>query len=191
MGIKDVFWKIVGIESDDYSDEITQEEIDAERRRMERGNSDYGISDASDFGAITPSLDLKLDHSIDHSYENYSPIISQGAPAPASTINSSAPFKILIIEPKTFEECTKLVDNLKARKPVLINLEKVETSLARKMFDFLTGAIYAINGNMQKVTENIYLLAPDNVEMAAKLNRETIATAFGNSASKKNGSPWQ
>ena len=45
-------------------------------------------------------------------------------------------FKLVVIEPDGFDECPKLVDSLKARKPVIINLEKVESDTARKIFDF-------------------------------------------------------
>ena len=74
-------------------------------------------------------------------------------------------FKMLVIEPKGFEECPRLVDSLKAKKPVIINLEKIESDLARKVFDFLSGATYALNGNVQKVANNIFIFAPENVEV--------------------------
>lgn len=67
-------------------------------------------------------------------------------------------FKLVVIEAKVFDECPKLVDNLKARKPVIINLEKAESDMARKIFDFLSGATYALNGNVQKVANNIFIL---------------------------------
>jgi cell division protein sepF len=102
-------------------------------------------------------------------------------------MNGSGPFKMLVIEPKNFDECTKLVDNLKSRKPVIINLEHVETELARKMFDFLSGATYALNGNVQRVTSNIFIFAPANVDIAAKVNRES---AEGGQLGEKS-SPWR
>ena len=67
-------------------------------------------------------------------------------------------FKLVVTEPKSFDECPKLVDSLKSRKPVIINLEKLETEKARKIFDFLSGATYALNGNVQKVATYSYLL---------------------------------
>ena len=58
-------------------------------------------------------------------------------------------FKLVVIEPSGFDESPKLVDSLKAKKPVVINLENLETDVARKIFDFLSGATYALNGNVQ------------------------------------------
>ena len=70
---------------------------------------------------------------------------------------------------------------------MIINLEHVETELARKMFDFLSGATYALNGNVQRVTSNIFIFAPANVDIAAKVNRES---AEGGQLGEKS-SPWR
>jgi cell division inhibitor SepF len=81
------------------------------------------------------------------------------------TSRATSPFKLVVIEPQSFEECPKLVDSLKSRRPVIINLEKIESESARKIFDFLSGATYALNGNVQKVANNIFVFAPENVDI--------------------------
>ena len=83
---------------------------------------------------------------------------------------ASNQFKMIVIEPISFDECPTLVDNLKAKKPVIINLEKIETDIARKIFDFLSGATYALNGNVQKVANNIFIFAPENVDVTAHVD---------------------
>ncbi len=75
--------------------------------------------------------------------------------------------KLVVTEPAGFEECPRLVDSLKARKPVIINLEKTDSDTARKIFDFLSGATYAINGTVQKVANNIFIFAPENIDISA------------------------
>ena len=84
-------------------------------------------------------------------------------------------FKMVVIEPNGFEECPKLVDSLKAKKPVIINLENLETDIARKIFDFLSGATYALNGNVQKVTNHIFVFAPENVDVTYKDSTKQVA----------------
>ena len=84
-------------------------------------------------------------------------------------------FKMVVIEPNGFEECPKLVDSLKAKKPVIINLENLETDIARKIFDFLSGATYALNVNVQKVTNNIFVFAPENVDVTYKDSTKQVA----------------
>jgi len=84
---------------------------------------------------------------------------------PSMQSRATSPFKLVVIEPQSFEECPKLVDSLKSRRPVIINLEKIESESARKIFDFLSGATYALNGNVQKVANNIFVFAPENVDI--------------------------
>lgn len=85
----------------------------------------------------------------------------------ASRSTSPNHFKMVVIEPRAFDECPKLVDSLKSKKPVIINLEKIESDTARKIFDFLSGATYALDGNVQKVANNIFVFVPENVDVAA------------------------
>ena len=93
-------------------------------------------------------------------------------------------FKLVVIEPKSFDECPKLVDSLKGRRPVIINLEKIETETAKKIFDFLSGATYALNGNVQKVANNIFIFAPESVDIAA--NQDDRGFEFSG-----NKNPWR
>ena len=95
------------------------------------------------------------------------PAAAPAAPKPASKFtNHTNPIKMVVIEPGSFEESPRLVDSLKAKKPVIINLENLETDVARKIFDFLSGATYALNGNVQRITNNIFLFAPENVDVS-------------------------
>jgi len=93
---------------------------------------------------------------------------------PQLQARTTSPFKMVIIEPQSFEECPKLVDSLKSRKPVIINLEKIESESARKIFDFLSGATYALNGNVQKVANNIFVFAPENVDITGGVESKSF-----------------
>ena len=179
MGAKEIFNKLIGIEDDLDDVEITQEEIDRERAKMAADKSagfiepveplNTGISNKA-FTEVVPPLDFTQAKSNTNA---------------RASMNQSTPFKMVVIEPKSLEECRRLVDNLRARKPVIINLERVETELARKMFDFLGGATYALSGNVQRVTQNIFIFAPNNVNINAKLDRTTEA------GSTESNSPWK
>ena len=102
------------------------------------------------------------------------------------SINGTNAFKLVVIEPKSFDECPKLVDSLKGRRPVIINLEKVETEVAKKIFDFLSGATYALDGNVQKVANNIFIFAPASVDISN--NQDERGFSF---ESKSGSSPWR
>lgn len=189
MGIKDFVNGVLGID-DEYDDEvITEKEIEEEKKKIS-ASSRSGEGIKVDKVEPTPAGNS---YKMDNSYESIAPKLSRGQVNKNYSMNGSAPFKMLVVEPKSFDECTKLVDNLKSRKPVIINLERVETELAKKMFDFMSGATYALSGNVQRVTANIFIFAPANVDIAAKMNnRETAAQpASGNYPSQETKSPWR
>ena len=71
--------------------------------------------------------------------------------------------RVVVIQPRSFDEAQSIADHLKERKPVIMNLEAVETAVSRKIVDFLSGATYALDGNIQKITNGIFLVAPNNV----------------------------
>lgn len=79
--------------------------------------------------------------------------------------NSNKAVKMIIIEPNNFEEVQTIVDNLKNRQTVILNLEDTDKNTARRIADFLGGAIYALDGSMQKVSGSIFLFTPANIEV--------------------------
>lgn len=87
-------------------------------------------------------------------------------------IHTTTQMKVVLYEPNNFEEAPSIVDDLKNRKPVIINLENIDMELARKFFDFLNGAIYALDGNIQKVSSGIFILAPNNVDISGNIEEE-------------------
>ena len=107
-----------------------------------------------------------------------------------SAVNTGS-LKLILIEPKGFEECPKLVDSLKAHKPVIINLEKLETESARKIFDFLSGATYALNGNVQKIANNIFIFTPENIAVAASQQSRPNTAAEAPASQAEERSPWR
>ncbi len=71
--------------------------------------------------------------------------------------------KLVIMRPEKYEEATDITNYLKERKPIVINLEAVDTPTSRRIVDFISGAVYALDGNIQKVSKGIFLIAPCNI----------------------------
>ena len=90
-------------------------------------------------------------------------------------IHSNAQIKVVIHQPNEFDETAAIVDNLKNRKPVIINLENLDADLARKIFDFCSGALYALDGQIQKVSKGIFILAPSNVDISGDVKADEFA----------------
>lgn len=168
MGFSDTFKKLVGIE--DIEEEFAEEEIAAEKERISREN-------------VTRESIRRPQPEFKGSASAAEPQKVMPVERRISVAGTSA-FKLVVIEPKSFDECPKLVDSLKGRRPVIINLEKIETETAKKIFDFLSGATYALNGNVQKVANNIFIFAPESVDIAA--SQDERGFDFGG-----NKNPWR
>jgi cell division inhibitor SepF len=150
MSLVDKFKDLVGIEDFD-EEEITEEEIREAQSRMEKREAQPRTSFEPRRSEIKESKVVNMQK--------------------GTTVNTH-PFKMVVLEPKGFEEAPKLVDNLKSRKPVIVNLERLESDTARKIFDFLSGATYALNGNVQKVANNIFVFAPENVDINSSVDHK-------------------
>lgn len=80
-------------------------------------------------------------------------------------IHTNSSMKIVVHEPLSYEEAPTIVDDLKSRKTVIVNLEQLDGHIKRQIFDFINGGLYAMEGNIQKVTRDIFIMAPSNVEI--------------------------
>ena len=78
-------------------------------------------------------------------------------------INTTTQLKVVVVQPETFEEAKDIADTLKSKNPVVINLEDVSKDESRRIIAFLSGAIYALDGNIQKISNGIFLITPYNI----------------------------
>lgn len=77
--------------------------------------------------------------------------------------------KVVLCEPRTYEEAQDIADHLKNRRAVVINLQRMSTDQAKRIVDFLSGTVYAIGGDIQKLGINIFLCTPDNVDVSGSI----------------------
>ena len=82
--------------------------------------------------------------------------------------------KMVITQPTTFEQSEEICNYLKEKKSVIVNLEYVNKDIARRVIDFLSGAVHALNGHIQKVSSSIFLIAPVNYDIESDLAREEL-----------------
>jgi cell division inhibitor SepF len=87
-------------------------------------------------------------------------------------IHSNNQFKVMVMQPENFDDARDISEHLKNKKPVIINLEDMEKETAQRIVDFLSGTVYALNGNMQKVSREIIIIAPDNVDIMGDFKGE-------------------
>ena len=80
--------------------------------------------------------------------------------------------EMILLEPRAYSESQQIADHLKRRNSVVVNLKRVTSDQAKRIIDFLSGCIYAINGTMQKVGVGIYLCTPNNVTVNGKISED-------------------
>jgi cell division inhibitor SepF len=71
-----------------------------------------------------------------------------------------------IVAPTRFPDAKEIADYLKSSRPVIVNLQVAERDLQRRMIDFCAGVSYALGGDMEKVADQVFLLAPNNVKVS-------------------------
>ena len=107
------------------------------------------------------------------------PVIPTGKRGKVVNIHTTTQLKVVVMQLQNFDDAKDIADHLKNKKPVVINLEKLEKDVARRVVDFLSGVVYGVDGNIQKVASGIFLLAPYNVGIMGDFKDEL-----------KKGFPW-
>lgn len=82
--------------------------------------------------------------------------------------------KMVISQPTTFEQSEAICDLLKEKKSVIVNLEYVNKDVARRIVDVISGAVHALDGHIQKISNSIFLIAPYNYDITNEMAREEI-----------------
>ena len=73
--------------------------------------------------------------------------------------------RVIVIEPKSFDDAQQVANCLREKKPVVINFENTDADAAKRIIDFISGTTYALNGEIKKVGRNVFLCAPSNVNV--------------------------
>lgn len=77
---------------------------------------------------------------------------------------------VILVEPRLYAEVQEIADHLKSNRAVVLNLQRISHEQARRIVDFLSGTVYAIGGDIQRIGINIFLCTPDNVEVSGNIS---------------------
>ena len=152
MGIFKKVSKFIGVTAEDEmeDDEIHEEEkksapvTEIGSRTGRRAETGANVSSFPDFSA------------------------SLGGTGNAAIDNVVAAYRmnVIVIEPQSFDDAQQVASNLQKKKPVVLNCEKTEKSVASRIIDFISGTTYALNGDIKKISNNVFLCAPNNVNVS-------------------------
>lgn len=94
---------------------------------------------------------------------------------------NSRGYEVMVIEPRSFEESLEIVNNLRQRKSVVLNLHLLDSEQSQRIVDFLSGATHALDGNQQKIGEGVFIFTPNNIAIQSETERSRgIRDAFWN-----------
>ena len=95
---------------------------------------------------------------------------SSGFNGPVLHTGSSAnKQEVVLFRPGSFNDTSKAADDLRNRKAVIVNMENVDKAMARRVVDFLSGCVYALDGDVKKIAQSAYLFCPHNMEIQGDL----------------------
>jgi len=85
-----------------------------------------------------------------------------------------------VVTPRSFNDAQAVADEFKRSKPVIINLQSTDRELSKRLIDFSSGMTYALGGGMQRISQGIFLLTPENVEVSAEEKARLLEGGFFN-----------
>jgi cell division inhibitor SepF len=88
--------------------------------------------------------------------------------------------RVHFVEPKNFNDVQDVADKFKDSIPVILNLQRTDTDLAKRLIDFSSGLTYALDGGMQRIADKVFLLTPRNVEVSAEERAALLEKGFFN-----------
>lgn len=143
----------------------------------DNANDDYDAYDEYEDDVYDDDAydDYEDDDELDDSYSN--PLGSR------MDYQAHNQMKVVIVEPKVYDDAATIADHLRLRKTVIVNLEALTQQNTKKsIFDFMNGAVYVLDGSIQRVSKSIFILAPKNVDVDASIKKELESKAIF---------PWQ
>ncbi|MBQ7574558.1 MAG: cell division protein SepF [Clostridia bacterium] len=93
-------------------------------------------------------------------------------------VHSGASSKVRIIKPNSFDESAKIADETKANRLVIFDVTSLDADEARRIVDFIAGAVYALNGNVRRVSGGIFVAAPSHIDITGDNLKEQTKNSF-------------
>ena len=159
-------------EYDDYDeDEDYEEEYDEPEQQPARRSSSRVSSRRS-----APAPEPEEEEDDDYGFGSVAPasassMASSGFNGTVLNMNSSVTNKqeVVLFRPNSFNDTSKAADDLRNRRAVIVNMENVDKAMARRVVDFLSGCVYALDGDVKKIAQSAYLFCPHNMDIVGDL----------------------
>ena len=162
-------------EDDDYAEDDYEEPEEPVRRSSPRRSRPAPVAEEPEdeddnygFGSLTST-----------GASASSNLSSAGFNGPTLHVSSASnKQEVVLFRPGSFNDTSKAADDLRNRKAVIVNMENVDKAMARRVVDFLSGCVYALDGDVKKIAQSAYLFCPHNMEISGDL--ETLQAEVEN-----------
>lgn len=162
MSFKDKFKSIIGIDEDEYEMEFEEEEEEIEEPEV-----------LKPVQAVKPVLTAIPNQSNHSNSKGKSTVMTMNKELSKANLDSNLN-KVIIREPNEYSDAQDIADCLKDNFPVFINLQRLEKAQAKRVVDFLSGTIYAIDGDIKRVGTNLFLCTPRTVETEGQVTVQEL-----------------
>ena len=157
MGVFDKFLDIMKLNDDEYDDDDFydddyDEELDDKPRR-----------------SLFPKKSKEEVENFDHEDDKYSAPSSKVTPIRQPAARRNASMEVCVVKPTSVDDAREITLTLLAGRTVILNLEGMDLEIAQRIIDFISGATFAIDGNLQKISNYIFLVTPTNVDITGDL----------------------
>lgn len=147
-------WDDSGAKGKRSYDEDDEPEEEFPKRRYSKKNDAYD-----------DTADYEQPKTVKQSRRNYGKVVHM-----KSITGGSNNMELRVIRPKIYDDSREISDTLAGGMPVVLNLEGLNADLAQRILDFTSGAVYAMNGNLQKVTSYIFVITPNSVTISGNFD---------------------
>ena len=137
-------------EYDDYDEELDEIEEEEEVTSRHRRSSPFTASQESAYSSASASA------------------ASAGFSGQVLNMGSGKQ-EVVLFHAKTFDDAARAADELRRKKAVILNMENVDKALTRRVVDFLSGSVYALDGSVKKIAQSTYLFCPHNMDVVGDL----------------------
>lgn len=160
MGVFDKFLDIMKLNDDDYDDDDFYDDEYDDNGYDEKPShrSFFNKKSKDDYG----DFDMQDDKNVLASSNKVTPMRQ-----PAARRNAS--MEVCVVKPTSVDDSREITETLLAGRTVILNLEGMDLEIAQRIIDFVSGATFAISGNLQKISNYIFLVTPTNVDISGDL----------------------
>ena len=95
------------------------------------------------------------------------------------SMDQTTQMNMVIFRPTEYDQAQTIIDYLKIRKPIIVNLDEIEVAVAQRILDFITGAVYALSGDIKKAARNIFVVVPSNVGVSNAEEEDVNENGYG------------